>query len=211
MKIVVMAKAPLPGLAKTRLIPALGAEGAARLAALMLHHALKAATDAAIGPVELCATPDTPHPTLRAAAATANASLMPQGPGDLGQRLAAAALRAWLEHDAVLLMGTDAPALDAALLRQAAAALASHDAVLVPAADGGYALLGLRRLPPARAMPLFEGIAWSTSSVLAQTRTALTRAGLRSAELATVHDVDEPDDLVHLPPTWWHDAGITRQ
>jgi glycosyltransferase A (GT-A) superfamily protein (DUF2064 family) len=98
----------------------------------------------------------------------------------------------------VLLIGTDAPALDAAMLRAAAAALSDFDAVFVPAHDGGYALMGLCRPAPG----LFEAMPWSTPQVMAQTRTRLVRYGLRHKELAPVHDVDEPADLAHLPAGW---------
>jgi glycosyltransferase A (GT-A) superfamily protein (DUF2064 family) len=98
----------------------------------------------------------------------------------------------------LLLMGTDAPALDAALLRHAAVALQGRDAVFVPALDGGYALVGLRRPAPS----LFAAIAWSTPQVMAQTRAALAAAGLRHAELPPVADIDEPPDLARLPPGW---------
>ena len=98
----------------------------------------------------------------------------------------------------VLLIGTDAPGLDAAALRAAARALADHDAVFVPALDGGYALVGLSR-PQAS---LFNGVAWGTPRVMAQTRERVHRAGLRCAELPAVADIDEPADLVNLPLGW---------
>ena len=196
--VIVFAKAPVPGLAKTRLAPALGADGAAALAARMLRHALAQATAAGLGPVALCAAPDTTHPALREAAAACGATLAAQGEGDLGERMHRAFSRHLALHGAALLMGTDAPALDAARLREAAQALQQHDAVFVPALDGGYALVGLRR-PDAR---VFTGMRWSHAQVMADTRQRLRDAGLRWAELPAVADVDEPDDLVHLPPGW---------
>jgi glycosyltransferase A (GT-A) superfamily protein (DUF2064 family) len=102
------------------------------------------------------------------------------------------------EHGRVIVIGTDAPALDAAYLRGAAAALADHDAVFGPALDGGYTLVGLRRRAPA----LFEGMAWSTARVMDETRARLARLGLRHAELAPLADIDEPADLRHLPAAW---------
>lgn len=202
--VIVMAKTPRAGLAKTRLAPRLSAIGAARLAAVMLRHALRAASDAALGAVVLCAAPDEHDAQLQAAAGEIDATLWPQGDGDLGARLARAAERGLAQADALLLMGTDAPALDATMLRAAAQALTQHDAVLVPAADGGYALLGLRRTNPA----LFESIAWSSAQVLEQTRQALRSLGWSFTELATVHDIDEPADLAHLPAAWWAEAGL---
>ena len=196
--VIVFAKAPVPGLAKTRLAPALGAEGAAALAARMLQHALAQAVAAGLGPVELCAAPDTTHPALQAAAARWGATLGAQGEGDLGERMHRAFTRHLAQHEAALLMGTDAPALDATRLHEAALALQQHDAVFVPALDGGYALVGLRRAD-AR---VFAGMRWSHAQVMEDTRRRLREAGLRWAELPAVADVDEPADLVHLPAEW---------
>lgn len=197
-RVVVMAKAPVPGFAKTRLVPALGAAGAARLAARLLDHALAQARAADLGPLTLCCAPDASHPAFVAQAAAGGVVLTRQGEGDLGARMRRAFEQAFTQADRVLLIGTDAPALDAACLRQASLALAQADAVLVPAADGGYALIGLRRLPPR----LFEAMPWSTDAVLALTRERLAEAGLRHVELAPLHDIDRPVDLVHLPPAW---------
>jgi glycosyltransferase A (GT-A) superfamily protein (DUF2064 family) len=106
--------------------------------------------------------------------------------------------RAFASSPRAMLVGTDAPALDAAMLRRAAAALASVDAVFVPALDGGYALVGLRRLAP----ELFAAMRWSTAQVMAQTRERAAAAGLTWAELPPVADIDEPADLAHLPEGW---------
>jgi rSAM/selenodomain-associated transferase 1 len=224
--LIVFAKAPLPGLAKTRLIPALGADGAAALAAQLLRHTLAQAVAAGFDALELCVAPDEPHPLLRRAAARHGAQLTAQGDGDRGARRQRALSRRLARHGRVLLIGTDAPALDAAALRAAAHALASHDAVLVPALDGGYALVGLAAGPstgsgrtgvgspfglslskpapaaglaPAR---LFQDIAWSTPQVMAQTIERLAELGLHAAQMPALADIDEPADLVHLPPHW---------
>jgi uncharacterized protein len=192
--IVVMAKAPVAGLAKTRLAPALGAEGAAALAQRLLVHATEQAVAAGIGPVELCVAPDTTHEVFAALQQRFGLSLHPQGDGDLGTRMH----RAFVRHGGpMLLVGSDIPALDATLLRRAATLLATHDAVVVPAHDGGYALVGLR----APCAALFEGMHWSVPTVMAATRERLRAAGLRHAELPAVHDIDLPADLVHLPPS----------
>jgi rSAM/selenodomain-associated transferase 1 len=196
--VIVLAKAPVAGLAKTRLSPALGPAGAAALAARMLRHALAQAAAAAVGPVELCAAPDASHPALRDAAAACGAVLAEQGPGDLGQRMHRALARQLALHSRALLMGTDAPALDAAVLRQAAAALIDHDVVFVPALDGGYALVGQRRADPR----WFHGMTWSHPGVMADTRARLRAAGMRWHELPPVADIDAPADLAHLPPGW---------
>lgn len=196
--VIVFAKAPVPGLSKTRLAPALGAVGAATLAERMLRHALAQATAAGIGPVELCAAPDATHPALREAAASCGAGMTDQGVGDLGQRMHRALARSLTRHGCALLIGTDAPSLDAAMLRRAAQALEHHDVVFVPALDGGYALVGQRHPDPR----WFSDMTWSHARVMADTRERLQAAGVHWAELAPVADIDEPADLAHLPPGW---------
>ena len=202
--LIVFAKAPVAGQAKTRLIPALGAEGAAALAARLLRHTLAQGAAAGFGALELCAAPDATHPALVAAAGEHGAELAVQGEGDLGARMRRALVRRLATHPRVLLIGTDAPALDAAVLHQAAAALAAHDAVFVPALDGGYALVGLSAPAPER---LFSGIAWSTSQVMAATLERTAELGLRTALLAPLPDIDEPADLAHLPAHWREACG----
>lgn len=195
-----MAKAPQAGHAKTRLIPLLGAAGAARLAQRMLDHAVAQACAANLGDVvELCCTPDPTHPAFTAHAAH-GVRLSAQGEGDLGVRMHAALARALAQAPRAILIGTDIPALDAAYLRAAAAALddPAIDVVLGPAADGGYTLVGLRRAAP----QLFDAMPWSTGRVLALTRERLAASGLRHVELAPLCDVDEPADLADLPAGW---------
>lgn len=194
----VFAKAPLPGAAKTRLIPALGAAGAAALAERMLHHTLRECLSAGLGPVELCVAPDVRHAYWREFLPLQEVRLSDQGGGDLGQRLMRAATRALAAGDSVLLLGTDCPQLTASRLRAAADALKDFDAVMHPARDGGYTLLGLRRADAA----LFEGIAWSTDAVARQTAERLARCGMRWLRLETLADIDEPGDLQYLPPDW---------
>ncbi len=199
-----MAKAPVAGEAKTRLIPALGADGAAALAARLLEHALQTALAAAadgaegLGPVELCCAPDSQHAGFDGVRRHTALEFAAQGDGDLGARMQRAFARRLASHGRALLIGTDAPALDAAMLRRAAAALRTHEAVFVPALDGGYALIGLAQPVPS----LFESMPWSTARVMALTRERLAAAGIRHAELPPVHDIDEPADLVHLPGGW---------
>ncbi len=196
--VVVLAKAPVAGLAKTRLIPALGAEGAARLAAWLLERTVRAALASGLRPVTLCAAPDLAHPAV-AAWGTRGVRLAVQVEGDLGARIAAAFAQAFESAPRVLLVGTDAPRLDAAVLRVAAAALDRHDAVFVPALDGGYALVGLRSPQPR----LFEPLPWSTPVVMARTRDRLHELDLRHAELAPLGDIDEPPDLLQLDGLGW--------
>jgi hypothetical protein len=190
-RILIFAKAPVAGKVKTRLIPALGAEGAAALAAEMLHRTAGEAAAAALGPVELCADPEPGHPDWHGQI-TPGLDLSAQGDGDLGQRMARAAQRAIHDGEHVILVGTDCPDLDRVRLAEAAAALEHHDAIIHPARDGGYVLLGLRRFDPS----LFEGIAWSTSAVAAATIARIEALGWSLHVGATLHDMDEPADLL---------------
>ena len=190
--IAILAKAPVPGYAKTRLIPALGADGAAALQAAMLKRTLAMALAAGIGPVTLWCAPDRSHPAFAEAAAQ-GVALAEQPAGDIGQRMQAA-MAAATTTGGVIVIGTDCPALTPGHLRQAAVALAGEDAVVIPAEDGGYVLLGLRQANAA----VFAGVAWSTPQVMAQTRARLAAAGLRHAEFSPLFDVDRSSDLPRL-------------
>jgi rSAM/selenodomain-associated transferase 1 len=179
---------------KTRLIPALGAAGAARLHERLVDRTLAVAVGSGVGPVELCGD-FTGDPFLAARGAAHGAALTEQGPGDLGARMHRALARMLPRAPAAILVGSDCPALTRAHLRAAAAALAAgDDAALGPAEDGGYVLIGLARLHPS----LFEGIAWGGPEVLAQTRARLAVLGWRWAELDALWDVDRPADLARL-------------
>ena len=189
-RIVIFAKQPVAGRVKTRLIPALGAEGAARLAREMLARTVQEAAATGMA-VELCGDPDParwhePVPPVRLAA---------QGEGDLGERLARAAGRVIGEGDRILLIGTDCPELDRTRLGAAAEALEAHDAVIHPTLDGGYALLGLRGVDRS----LFQGIMWSTPTVASETIARIEALGWSLQVGETLRDVDEPADLLPSP------------
>lgn len=190
-RIVIFAKAPVPGRVKTRLIPVLGEAGAARLAHRMLLATLAEAQAAGLAAPELCATPHPAGPEWLPFLANADILYSDQGEGDLGERLARAADRVIAAGESILLIGSDCPALDRDKLRAAAAALLSNDAVIHPTVDGGYALLGLRRFDPS----LFEGIAWSSPSVAAETIRRIEALGWSLFIGETLRDVDEPADL----------------
>lgn len=190
-QVAVLAKAPMPGLAKTRLIPALGPQGAARLQRRLTRAAVRTALDARLGAVTLWCAPHAQHHFFQALRQATGVQCLVQPGGDLGQRIHTA-FRLHCEQSPLLLIGTDCPPLTPAHLRQAAQALLDGgDAVFHPAEDGGYVLVGLRR-PHAE---LFEGIAWSTDAVMAQTRERALAAGLRLRELETLWDLDVPADL----------------
>ncbi|MEI8325210.1 MAG: TIGR04282 family arsenosugar biosynthesis glycosyltransferase [Betaproteobacteria bacterium] len=190
--IAVLARAPTPGRAKTRLIPALGAPGAARLHRSMTLRTLLTAQRAQLGEVSLWCAPDRQHRFFRALQRRHGVACHDQPEADLGQRMLHA-----LRHPKApcLVIGTDCPALTSAHLHQAAHALRSgQDAVFLPVEDGGYALVGWR----CELASLFEAIDWSTERVMAQTRQRLRSAGASWQELETLWDVDLPQDLARL-------------
>jgi rSAM/selenodomain-associated transferase 1 len=193
-QVAVLAKAPVPGWAKTRLIPALGPRGAARLQRRLTRLAVQTACDAGLGPVTLWGAPDARHRFFRALQQTLQLQCRDQPGGDLGERMHAA-FRLHCDQGPVLLIGTDCPALQPTHLRQAAQALADGDeAVFHPAEDGGYVLVGLRQPQAA----LFTDMAWSTAEVMAQTRLRAHRLNLRLREFETLWDVDVPENLARL-------------
>ncbi len=184
----VFAKSPEPGHVKTRLIPILRAGEAAEL-----HEALLLDT---LGVVESCAdvviafTPATGRSTLERLLGR-HRRLLPQGPGDLGDRLARVFEQLCVEGKPVLAVGSDCPGLTADRIGSAAAALRRVDVVLGPALDGGYYLIGLRKPHP----ELFRNIPWSTPEVLEVTRSCAAEAGLRVELLEPARDLDTPEDL----------------
>ncbi|MBY0269023.1 MAG: TIGR04282 family arsenosugar biosynthesis glycosyltransferase [Burkholderiales bacterium] len=193
--VLVFAKAPVPGAAKTRLIPLLGAAGAAMLHRRLITRALATARAAAADELTLWCAPDAGHPFLRSTAQQYGADLQVQHGADLGARMAHAFATTLQRAKRAICIGADCPALTAHHLQQAAAALRDgDDAVFVPAEDGGYALVGLSRAAPA----LFAGIPWGTSTVMAETRARLRDSGLRWHELETLWDIDRPQDYHRL-------------
>jgi rSAM/selenodomain-associated transferase 1 len=192
-QVAVFAKAPVAGEVKTRLAPLLGAADAAELHATLVRRALATAGNAGLGPVSLWCMPETGHPFFAACAAQYGVALQPQRGGHLGERMARAFDRL-LATGPALLVGSDCPSLGAEDLRAAAASLATHDAVVQPAEDGGYVLVGLARAVPG----LFEAIRWGEASVMRDTRARLRAAGARWREMPVRWDVDRPEDYRRL-------------
>lgn len=198
-RILVFAKAPVPGQVKTRLIPALGPEGAARLHRQLVEHALGTAAAAGLGPVELWCAPDDSDPFLRACAGRHGAVLRVQRGRDVGERMADALDRVLKRGAWPALVGSDCPALDARRLAEAFRALEEVEAVFNPAEDGGYMLVGMRRpLPDA-----FRDIPWSGPEVMERTRERLRALGVGWRELPPLWDVDRPEDLERLRRLGW--------
>jgi uncharacterized protein len=190
--IAVLAKAPVAGFAKTRLIPALGAARAARLQARLIERTVDVACTCDVGPVTVWTTPDETHASFQALHARCHVALARQPNGDLGARMLAA-LKA--PSSPTIVIGTDCPAMMPAHLRMAADVLRNgSDAVVCPAEDGGYVLIGMRK--PVAA--LFAGMSWGTDEVMAETRRRMRCQKILWREPVTLWDVDVPEDLSRL-------------
>lgn len=191
-RVALFARYPAPGRAKTRLIPALGAAGAAGLHRRLVERAL-GTIRASLLPFELR------HTGAPAAAFGAwlgdGVALAEQGEGDLGARMARAAADA-----PVILVGADLPDLVPRHLVDAARALHDHPAAIGPAEDGGYWLLALRQ-PMPFLFGAFEGrpMAWGTDAVFGHTMDRFAAHGVVPAVLDRLADLDRPEDLVRWP------------
>jgi uncharacterized protein len=189
-------RAPEPGRVKTRLAAEIGAAGALRVYRRLAEHAVAEARSLAPD-VELRIhfTPPGAADQVRAWLGT-DAVYLPQSDGDLGARMRAAFASAFAAGARrVVIIGSDLPGLSGDVLRRALRLLESHPAVVGPAMDGGYYLLGLREMVDG----VFDGIAWSTDGVLTATLARLSAAGCDVAVLEPLADVDEAADL---PPGW---------
>lgn len=190
----VFAKAPVPGQVKTRLAGVLGEDAAAGLHAGLVRHALATAVAAGLGEVELWCAPDERHDFFTRCALDFRVRLRAQRGADLGARMRAAFDEAFARGEALVLIGSDCPALRPADLRAAASALQAHDVAIVPAEDGGYVLIAMARAVPR----IFEGVAWGGPSVMGETRARLAAAGVSWTELPVSWDVDRPEDYERL-------------
>lgn len=189
--LIVYAKRPLPGYAKTRLAAGIGAEQAAGVYARLLYgyllDLLHTGLDDVCIELAVAAPEDAPFFT----AAFPELLVRPQVAGDLGARMAASFAQAFAAGaQSVVLTGSDIPGLDAVHVKRAFAVLETSPAVIGPAEDGGYYLLGLR----APGAPVFDGISWSTGAVLAQTEALIRATGLALAYLPALTDLDTVED-----------------
>ena len=191
-KLLIFAKAPEPGSVKTRLAPALGDDGATRLYEQLLIQTIQRFSLASLCKVECHCSPDTGHPVFQALSKQFAIHLEPQCGNDLGERMGHAVQHALLDCDTAVLVGADAPALMPAHISQALSALeVGVDAVVGPAEDGGYVLLGLKKYNSS----LFEDIEWGEAKVLETTRQRLSALSWNWTELETLWDLDRPEDL----------------
>lgn len=191
--LILFTRFPEPGATKTRLIPALGPDGAAALQRQLTEKALRQAEDFRLqGNVELEIHFEGGSPASMGQWLGQHI-FKPQAAGTIGERMEQAFSQAFAcGMAAVVLIGTDCPGITADILRQAFQALRGNDLVLGPALDGGYYLIGLSKPHPF----LFHDIAWGTSAVLQQT---LSQAqGLQVYQLPSLNDIDRPEDLHHF-------------
>lgn len=195
-RLILFARFPVAGKVKTRLIPALGADGAAALHRRLVLRTFRTAR--ALCPLrsvelEIRLTGDDTNPMQHWLGESG--LCRSQCEGDMGQRMAGAFADSFREGSpATVIIGSDCPALTPAILAAAFDALQSRPVVFGPATDGGYYLVGLTRPIP----ELFQGIAWGTEAVLAQSLAILSRTGIKPARLPPLADVDRPEDL----PAW---------
>ncbi|WP_201604782.1 TIGR04282 family arsenosugar biosynthesis glycosyltransferase [Psychrobacter immobilis] len=195
--IILFAKFPAQGMAKTRLQPALGIEGAAKMAHKLLLHSIEQAVATGFT-VELCVSPAPTDPCWQALNLPDSLQWSAQADGDLGLRMLTASQQALARFEHVILIGTDCPSLTTIRIRQAAQQLETQDSVMIPAFDGGYVLFGFKQV----AARLFSTIEWSTASVAKVTQQRLVELSWSVALLAPLPDIDEPEDLCYLPNGW---------
>ncbi|MBU6299364.1 MAG: TIGR04282 family arsenosugar biosynthesis glycosyltransferase [Alphaproteobacteria bacterium] len=188
--IAIFAKAPIEGLAKTRLIPRLGAKGAANLQRQLIERTIRTARASQVGPVSLWCSPSKSDATFRSLSASYAFPLFDQIEGDLGRRMH----HAFCVETATmptLLVGTDCVVLAPQHFVRCAEALRSGaESVFIPVEDGGYILVGLRRPIPG----LFQAIPWGTPQVMTKTRLRAESLGISCTELPPLWDIDRPED-----------------
>ena len=195
-KLIILAKAPVPGNVKTRLQPMVSPEDAAKLQTYFIQQALMLASGVKEVDVDLWCTPDDSHPVLQQCARQYKVTLKQQQGKNLGERMANALQEALTNYQQVVVIGTDCPELTTDYLSDALLQLKQGAmAVIGPASDGGYVLLGLRRFLPL----LFTDINWGSDQVLFETRQKLQQLGWEWHELPTLSDIDTPADLLEFP------------
>lgn len=186
----IFAKVPRAGTVKTRLAASIGAEPAARLAEAFLRDTLSLARDFPSARVVLALAGGESETSFE----DANVPVWAQGDGDLGDRMERTMRRALAETPCVLALGTDSPGLPRRFIEGALETLETHDAVIGPADDGGFYLLGLRECQPG----LLRGLPWSASETCSRTLARLTDRGLRVGVIPGWFDVDTAQDLKRL-------------
>ena len=204
-KLIIFAKAPIPGSVKTRLQPTVSQEDAATLQIYFIKQTLALACTLKAVDVELWCTPDDSHPVFQQCARQFDITIKQQRGSDLGERMANALQEALTNYQQIVIVGTDCPELTSEYLLKAFSRLKQGTTVVIgPAHDGGYVLLGLRCYAPS----LFTNINWGSNQVLFETRQKLQQLGWKWDELNTLRDIDTPVDLLDFPEII-HKAGLT--
>ncbi len=196
-QLIVFTRFPVSGTTKTRLIPALGANGAALLQREMTEHTLKRVASAHIAPAPVVEIRFEGGDKKRMQAWLGDGYVYkPQAGDTIGDRMASAFADAFQHHiDQVALIGTDIPGIMPATLENAFSSFDQTDVALGPARDGGYYLIGMHRGAFPVARRLFTNINWGTASVLDDTLEIAAAIGLRTRLLEELTDIDYPDDL----------------
>lgn len=189
--VLVFSKAPVEGEVNTRLIPDIGVQAATRLQHDLLHQRLSMLATADLCAVTLMCAPDKKHECFVSCEKQYSIILAEQSGADLGERLYNGINAALEQYTSCIVIGTDAPALDATIIKQAIDKLhESKEVVFVPAEDGGYVLVGMQQ-PHGY---LFKDITWGSAQVMQQSRDVLEKHGISYQELATCWDVDRLED-----------------
>jgi uncharacterized protein len=192
--LIIFTRYPEAGKVKTRLIPALGAAGAAKLHQQMAENTLIQARLVPQIAIEVWFVGG--NTALMQDWLGADLIFQAQPEGDLGDRMCRAFESVFSRgYTKAAIVGTDCPALTQTILEQSFSDLEQHILSIGPATDGGYYLIGLQHSIP----ELFANITWSTSSVLTQTLTIAAALKLTPSLLPYLHDIDLPADLKHLP------------
>jgi rSAM/selenodomain-associated transferase 1 len=186
--ICIFARPPLPGQTKTRLIPAVGAEGAAKIARALLEDLVEVALQVEDSAVIVSATQPFQFDGM------GSVPLWLQPDGDLGLRIERTLRQALLHSPLAVALGADTPGLSAHRVEKALIELLESDAVLGPAEDGGYYLVGVRRCPD----HLFNNIRWSHPETLRDTVAQFQRFGMTHNFVPKWSDLDTPDDLIRI-------------
>ena len=185
----IFTKAPALGQVKTRLIAELGAEKARAIHVNLVMHTLEHMVSNE-WTTQLWCSPDCHSDFFKQMQQHFGVVLKPQMGEDLGQRIYHAFSDALHQYKHVIVIGTDCPVLEASHIRQSFEKMRTNTAVVIPATDGGYVLLGLNRVERA----LFSGIEWGTHQVMPVTRAHFIGLGWPCFEYPSLWDVDRPED-----------------
>lgn len=194
-KLLIFTKSPVLGEVKTRLQPTYSTEQSLKIHKLLVKKVLELTKTLVGVDIELCCTPDRTTKYFLECENNYPIQLSNQYGADLGERMALSLSVALQTYDKVVIIGTDCPELDEKYITNAFSELSDFDAVIGPAVDGGYVLLGLRKF----SLDIFTGIKWGGDTVLIQTENAFDELSWTYKELGIMHDIDLPEDLQRHP------------